>query len=203
MAKTSRQFYKELGAEKLAARKEDVHTRKELNYLKKLLTKNQRILDLACGFGRFTIPLAKQGYNTQGIDISPNLIREARVRAKEEKLNIKFKVGDMRKLSYKASSFDVIICMWSAFIELSRKSDQLRAIKEMHRVLDKDGFALLEMPVPGTERSLKIEGIIAPPMSTHDEKTLRELMKAGKIIKYKVFRDSFGGRTRLFLQFWK
>ncbi|MBI4448740.1 class I SAM-dependent methyltransferase [Candidatus Woesearchaeota archaeon] len=83
--KTSTQFYKELGAKKLATRKAAIHTKKELAYLMQHLRKNHKILDLACGYGRFTIPLTKRGYDVEGIDISPNLIAKARASSKKER----------------------------------------------------------------------------------------------------------------------
>lgn len=207
MVKTSEQFYKELGAKGLATRKEKTHTKKELAYLKKLLSKNKKILDLACGFGRFTVPLAKQGYNIEGIDISPNLLKEAKKRAKEENLEIKFKLGDMRRLPYKDKSFDTIICMWSAFIELHKNQDQIKAVKEMLRILKKEGFALLEMPKPKRTKKkvivFEIGGVTATPMFVQNKTTLKDLMKNVYVKKYKIFIDDFGGRERLFLQFWK
>ncbi len=205
--KTPLDFYKELGADKLAARKTEEHTKKELAYLKKYINKKQTIFDLACGYGRFTIPLAKQGYNVQGIDISPNLIEKARKNAKKERLKINFQIGDMRKLNYKNNSFDAIICMWSAFNELSNEIDQIRALKEMLRVLKKGGLAFLEMPKP--ERTKEkivvqtIEGIEWVPMYRQNKTTLIKLMGLLKPNKFKIFIDDFGGRERLLLLFWK
>ena len=205
--KTSSQFYKELGAEKLAARKSEVHTKKELSYLKKFLRKKQKILDLACGYGRFTIPLAKQGYTIQGIDISPNLIAKAKRTAKNEGLNLKFQIGDMRKLPYDNDSFDSIICMWSAFIELSKEKDQIKALKEMLRILKKGGFAFLEMPKPEKTKEKVVISIIeeveAVPMFRQNKTTLTKLMRVVKPQKYKIFIDNFGGRDRLLVLFWK
>jgi ubiquinone/menaquinone biosynthesis C-methylase UbiE len=219
--KDSKQFYKELTAEGLAKRKPKKYTKKELNYLKKNLTKRDQILDLACGYGRFTIPLAKEGYNIEGIYISPNLIKKAK--RDKENLKIKFKIGDMRRLPYKNNSFDKIICMWSAFLELHKKQDQVKALKEMFRVLKIDGSALIEMP-KATKLKYKIfkdeksgdeiifkdkisrgvlGGVEMRPMYNHNKKTLIELMEKIKMEKYKVFLDNFGGRERLFLQFWK
>jgi ubiquinone/menaquinone biosynthesis C-methylase UbiE len=205
--KTSSQFYKELGAEKLAARKSELHTKKELSYLKRLLRKNQKILDLACGYGRFTIPLAKQGYNIQGIDISPNLIAKAKKTSKKERLSLKFQIGDMKTLPYDNNSFDSIICMWSAFIELSKEKDQIKALKEMLRILKEGGFAFLEMPKPEKTKEKviisTIEGVEAVPMYRQNKTTLTKLMRIVKPQKYKIFIDNFGGRDRLLVLFWK
>jgi ubiquinone/menaquinone biosynthesis C-methylase UbiE len=225
--KTSRQFYTELTVEKLAERKKPELTKREIKYLKKILTKKQRILDLGCGYGRFTIPLAKQGYKIQGIDITPTLINKAIETAKKEKLKINFKIGDMRNLPYKNGRFDVIICMWSVLNEIIKKSDQLKTIKEMLRVLSTNGFALIEMPLPlkiKKQRKIieykeagdklifeknslivkgKIGGIKARLSYTHNKKTLTELMKKTKIKKFRIFIDKFGGRHRFFLKFYK
>ena len=221
--KTSKQFYTELTAEGLSKRKKSIHTKKELIYLKKILNKKDKILDLACGYGRFTIPLAKQGYSIEGIDITPSLIKKAKKDAKREKVNIIFKIGDMRKLPYKKESFDKIICMWSAFLELSKKIDQVKSLREIVRILKNEGSAFLEMapPIKKTTGEItykdigdgliikgnitlgKIAGIEAPPMYKHNKKTLQELFRKVKIKEYRISVNKFGGRDRLLVQFWK
>ncbi len=223
--KTSKEFYTELTPEKLAERKKKIHTQKELTYLRKFLDKKDKILDLACGYGRFTIPLRENGYNIEGIDITPSLIKKAKEDSKNKNLNIKFRVGDMRNLPYKNNSFDKIICMWSAFIELTNEKDQIKAIKEMKRVLISGGLALIEMPpiVMKKEvvndkkfgdkftldkdtkilRNVILSNIKAMPTRRHNKKSLINLMNKCRIKKYKIFVDKFGGRERFFLQFRK
>lgn len=221
--RTSKQFYTELTAEGLSKRKKASYTKKELNYLKKILNKKDKILDLACGYGRFTIPLAKQGYNIEGIDITPSLIKKAKQDAKKEKVKVIFKVGDIRKLPYKNEIFNKIICMWSAFLELSKKSDQIKALKEIIRILKKDGFVFLEMSPPikkirgkiidkktGVELIIKkditigkISDIESPAMYRHNKKTFMDLFKKIKIKRYKISVSNFGGRKRLLVRFWK
>jgi ubiquinone/menaquinone biosynthesis C-methylase UbiE len=224
---TVKKFYTKLKPEGLAIRKKKESTKKEISYLKKYLNKKQRILDLACGYGRLAIPLAKQGYNIKGVDITPIMIKKAKESAKKEKLKIEFKIGDMKNLPYKDNSFDAIICMWSVFIELTNKKEQLKSIKEILRVLSKNGFVLIDMPCPLNFRKSekiikygkvgdefiynkktrivksKIAGMEARPSYMQDKKTLSELMRKSKIKQYKIFVNKFGGRSRLFLQFWK
>jgi ubiquinone/menaquinone biosynthesis C-methylase UbiE len=191
--------------------------------IKKILDRRQHILDLACGYGRLTILLAKQGYHIEGIDITPSLITEARKVAKRERVNTSFKVGDMRKLPYENESFDAIICMWNAFNELYKEKDQLHAIKEMLRVLRKGGFAFIEMryarivprryinKVAGDEirkvgRRItvgKTSGIESMPQYVHNKNTVKKLMKKAGNPKYTAKLGNFGGRKRFLLQFWR
>jgi ubiquinone/menaquinone biosynthesis C-methylase UbiE len=204
---TPSDFYRDLGATGLAARKSRAHTIREISQLRGYLKKGVRILDLACGYGRLTIPLAKCGYNVQGIDISADLISFARRSAKNEGLKIRFKLGDMRKLPYDENSFDNIICMWSAFIEIIREKDQITALRQMLRVLDESGMALLEMPPPKRKKErvivTDIDGIESPPMYMHDKSTMKSLMQILKPRRYRISTCDFGGRDRLIVMFWK
>ncbi|MCL6495484.1 MAG: class I SAM-dependent methyltransferase, partial [Ignavibacterium sp.] len=59
------------------------------------LPSNASILDLACGSGRHSILLAKQGYYVTGVDLSDRLLKEAVKSAKAENLDIKFIKADM------------------------------------------------------------------------------------------------------------
>ena len=225
--KTPKQFYTELTAKGLAKRKEKSMHKAEFSDLKRFLNKKQRILDLGCGYGRFTIPLRRDEYDVKGIDITPALIKEAILKSEKAKMKIDFRIGDMLELPYKKESFDAIICMWSVFMELTKELDQLKAIKEMLRVLSKNGFALIEMPVPYQNKKEvdiikyekdndeiifkkdsrivtgKFSGIEIMPSYKHDKKTLSRLMKESKIKKFKIFITKFEGRKRLFLQFWR
>ncbi|WP_311264623.1 class I SAM-dependent methyltransferase [Priestia aryabhattai] len=46
------------------------------------------ILDLACGTGRATIPLAKAGHSLIGVDIHPSMLQEAQKKAEALKLSV-------------------------------------------------------------------------------------------------------------------
>jgi len=99
-------------------------TQDEINCLidifnQKNVQKDGVILDLACGIGRISVPLAKNGYNVVGIDISPSYIQQAIGYAKAENVSDKtnFIVGDMRKVASELSEyscFDAIVNMWTS-----------------------------------------------------------------------------------------
>src|SRR3989338_7742474 len=58
--------------------------------------KGSKILDVGCGFGRFSIGAAQTGHDVTGLDITSEAIIAASNKAKNLKLyNIRFLVGDM------------------------------------------------------------------------------------------------------------
>ena len=71
--------------------------------------KNLRILDVGCGTGFFTILLAKEGHQVTGIDLTPDMIKNARILAKEEKADCEFLVMDAENPEFPDGSFDMII----------------------------------------------------------------------------------------------
>jgi ubiquinone/menaquinone biosynthesis C-methylase UbiE len=59
-----------------------------------------RVLDVACGTGNVTIPLARLGATVTGLDMTPHLLGEARARATREGLSIRFDEGFAETLPY-------------------------------------------------------------------------------------------------------
>lgn len=72
--------------------------------------KQARILDIGCGTGRHSIELTKRGYKVTGIDLSETLLNRARVKAKQDNLEIDFLKKDARNLGF-ANEFDLAIML--------------------------------------------------------------------------------------------
>ena len=58
-----------------------------------------RVLEVACGAGNLTIPLAKQGLTLVGLDVAPEMVTVARRRARAAAADITFICRDMREPS--------------------------------------------------------------------------------------------------------
>ncbi len=71
-----------------------------------------RALDLAMGFGRNAIYLAKLGYAIDGVDISPEAVNGALASAQEAGLIIRAQVADLESGGYhiEKGAYDLIIC---------------------------------------------------------------------------------------------
>lgn len=70
--------------------------------------KGKKILDLGCGGGLVTLPLAKLGADVTGLDASEENIEAAKIKAKERKSKAKFASESIEEHK---ESYDVIICL--------------------------------------------------------------------------------------------
>jgi len=101
------------------------HTKKEIDFVIDVmeLSGSERILDLACGFGRHAIELSKRGFSVVGVDITPDLIKEAERITSVEKLNIEFICADVRDVSF-SNEFDVVLNMGEGAIGYLEDDDE-------------------------------------------------------------------------------
>jgi 2-polyprenyl-3-methyl-5-hydroxy-6-metoxy-1,4-benzoquinol methylase len=82
----------------------------QVNFLTNLLglCGKERILDMACGFGRHSLELARRGFTVTGVDITLAYIDYAREMAQKEHLPAAFVCADLRDVAYHAE-FDVVL----------------------------------------------------------------------------------------------
>jgi SAM-dependent methyltransferase len=141
-----------------------------------------RVLDVACGTGNVTIPLARQGAVATGVDIATNLLAQARERAAAEGLTATFDEGDAEQLPYADASFDAVVSMFGAIFA---PRPELVA-SELGRVLKPGALLAMANWSPSgfygqinRIRSLYVPSPpgLAPPVIWGDETTLRERLK--------------------------
>jgi SAM-dependent methyltransferase len=212
----SRAFYARLGADGLAGRTRPEWDAQIVAALVELLPAGARVLDAACGYGRIALPLARAGYDVDGLDHSETLLEAARQAADAARSPARFTLGSLTRLPYESSSFDVAICLWSSFHELLEPDAQTQAIRELSRVLRTGGFGLIEGALyehpsaeeiatgarRGPEKRIAlghVEGLLNPHF-VHDEASFRRLCEAAGVERSRVFERDWGGRQRLFLR---
>ena len=103
------------------------------------LKSGESLLDVGCGPGTITMDLAElvAPGPVVGIDRSKEVIERAREAADARALsNLSFEVGDVYKLEFEASLFDVVY----AHQVLQHLSEPTRALVEMRRVLRDGGW---------------------------------------------------------------
>lgn len=89
------------------------NTEIQLEFLRNHLPQPEftKVLDVCCGLGRHSIPLATWGHEVLGFDRDPEVIRRAAAAGSPAR----FLATDMRSIATLGETFDGVICMWQSF----------------------------------------------------------------------------------------
>ena len=94
--------------------------------------KEARVLDCACGIGTQAIGLAAQGYDVTASDISDGELAEARKRAEDNDVKIRFEHANFCALSDSFSEqFDIVIAMDNALPHMLTSADLESAVRSI------------------------------------------------------------------------
>jgi len=108
------------------------------------LEEGQRVLDLACGFGRHSVLLAQKGFNVTGYDLSDSFLKKAKEIADSLLVGLDLKQGDMREIPYE-EEFDAAINMFTAFGFFDREEEDLEVLKGVYKSLKPGGQFLMDV----------------------------------------------------------
>jgi ubiquinone/menaquinone biosynthesis C-methylase UbiE len=96
-------------------------------------------LDVACGFGRITIPVSEVFKKSFGLDSSSKMIKLFKSK------NIKLMKSDATEISFPDKKFDFITCF--RFVMNFEKKDRIKILKEINRVLKDDGIFVCNLHI--------------------------------------------------------
>ena len=107
-------------------------------------SKADRLLEVGCTAGHYTLTLAREGYQVTGLDISPESIKAAQLQAENSGLTgAKFIAGDAENMKdILDNSFDGVY----SFSTLRYVPNPLQALSEIRRVLKPAGRAVVDFP---------------------------------------------------------
>ena len=136
----------------------------------------ERILDIACGAGELSLKIAERDCEVYGIDMSEDAINSARRLAEREGIACEFRVGSAEDLPYPDGYFDKIVCSSS----LEHFNDDIKALKEMHRVLKPVGCVVItvdRLTYPISHELKDVHRKIAHVVNYYTRETLKERFK--------------------------
>jgi ubiquinone/menaquinone biosynthesis C-methylase UbiE len=113
---------------------------REARLIDRYVPRGRKILDAGCGFGDWVVYLTGMGYEAQGCDYSPELIR----RLRQTYPAVTWTQADIRALPFEDGSLDAIVS-WGV-IEHDEAGPGA-ALKEFRRVLRPGGIAIVTVPV--------------------------------------------------------
>jgi SAM-dependent methyltransferase len=117
----------------------------ETQFLVDAMARNGRkvrsVLDLGCGTGGHAIRLAQAGLEVTGVDRSPEMVEQARAKAKEAGVadRVNFEVGDLTTYAG-ARKYDAVVCLFAVLSYLTANASVLAALRTMKQHLEPDGL---------------------------------------------------------------
>ena len=114
----------------------------ELGILLRHCSVNDRVCDIGCANGSFTLRIAPHVTHVTGVDLSEEMLKEATFRADaSHTANVQFRQGSAIQLPFPDASYDVSI----SYATLQFVAQPLDAIREMTRVVKPNGRVILDI----------------------------------------------------------
>ena len=122
-------------------------------YVEEALRSGGPVLELGCGTGRVSIPTAQAGIAVVGVDLSQEMVEEARENAKKAGLDPElctFLAQDMRELSLEGP-FPLATMPYRSFQWLLSVADQRGALERVYHYLSPGARLIMDLFVPHLE----------------------------------------------------
>ena len=111
-----------------------------------------RVLELGCGTGRLTIPVARAGAHIVGIDRSEPMLARARQRLRRARAAALLLRGDIRHLPFRRRArFAMVMAPYGMLQSLTRERDLRATLTAVHGVLPRGGLFAIDL-VPDLPR---------------------------------------------------
>ncbi|MEW6523762.1 MAG: class I SAM-dependent methyltransferase [Bacillota bacterium] len=105
-------------------------------------TKARSLLDAGCAAGGYARAAAGWGMDVTGIDLDPDMIREAQSRGPAA---VKFMVADLTALPFAGGAFDMVICLGNTLAHLLDVHALDKALAGFRRVLSEGGALVFQL----------------------------------------------------------
>jgi SAM-dependent methyltransferase len=166
------------------------------------------VLELGCGTGRISIPLALAGVQLVGVDRSEPMLARARARVARGRLGRRIALirGDIRHLPFDSVEpvFGMVMAPYGMLQSLLRERDLMATLGEVHRVLRPGGTFGVELvaDLPAWEeyrKRVSLKGWRDRPGGAHVTlvETVRQDRRRHLTIFDQEFSERRGSRTRL------
>lgn len=108
------------------------------------LQPGEQVLDVACGTGNAALLAAARGARVVGIDGAPRLLEVARARARDQRVEVDFRHGDLLDLPVEDDLADVVLSVFGVIFA----ADPAQALRELARVTRANARIFLTAWIP-------------------------------------------------------
>ena len=153
----------------------------DLAFYKRWLPKNKQaqILELCCGTGRLTLPIAKAGYEITGVDFTASMLAQAKQKAAAAELSITFVEADIRN-AVLPQQYDFIFMPFNSIHHLYTNQDLFQALETVKKHLKDKGLFVFDCFNPNirfmAEGEKELKEIAAYTAEDGREVVIKEIM---------------------------
>ena len=133
------------------------------------------ILELGCGTGRITVPIAEDGHQVVGLDRSAAMLERAERRARRADVEVRWVEGDMRAFSFN-EAFALIFVALNSFLMLE-PDDRWSCLARMREHLAPRGRVAIDVFQPDPEVVVGLDGGVVDEWERLDPESARTVRK--------------------------
>jgi len=127
----------------------------DISFLLKWASKKQGpVIDLACGTGRTTIPLAREGHRVIGVDVHSGMLNEAKKKSAKLNLPIEWMEQDCTQFQLEVKS-GFIYTVGNSFQHFLTNEAQDGLLSSVYKHLEDEGIFIFGTRFPSTEELLQ------------------------------------------------
>ena len=127
-------------------------------YVETARERGGRVLELACGSGRLSVPLARAGLQVIGGDLSAEMLQRARRFADADAVELDLVQLDMRDFELNGRTFDTIIVAANSILHLHSLEDFERFFRSVARHLAAEGRLVFDAFLPSFALLSRVPG---------------------------------------------
>ncbi len=116
------------------------------------------VLELGCGTGQKLIPIASDGHACLGLELSPDMLAEARRKADEQGVDVGWVQGDMRDFDL-GRTFDLVVIAANSLLHLHDAEDVVSCFRSIRRHLAPGGQLVLDVFNPSVRLLAQADGV--------------------------------------------
>jgi SAM-dependent methyltransferase len=108
------------------------------------------VVELACGTGRISVPIAKAGVRVIGVDASAGMLEVAREYAAAEGVELELRLGDLREPPVE-ERVPLVLIPFRSLLHMTSEPERLRALRAARELLLPDGRLVFDVFAPSRQ----------------------------------------------------
>ncbi|MGF1583514.1 MAG: class I SAM-dependent methyltransferase [Gemmataceae bacterium] len=118
----------------------------DLRFVKKHCSRPGRLIDLGCGTGRVSVPMAQMNHEVLAVDLSQDMLRVVGKKAGKVGIDLqRLRINLVELDGIRDGVFDYAVCLFSTIGMILGQENRLGFLRHAHRILKPQGRMILHV----------------------------------------------------------